>query len=113
MLISPPIKTGDVVVMKLITSEEIICKIVESSSNDYKISKPMTLTLANNPVAKEAGLLPMPWSFLIEEETVLTINKDKIIFLTRPRKEISNMYLQLTSNIVIPQESSLKNVTGR
>lgn len=108
MIITPPANVGDIVVLKLITSEELIAKVVELNQDIIKISKPVVLSLAGNPLSKESGLIPMPWSIAVDENVNLEIKRDKIIFIAKARKEIINMYLQITSNIVLPKEGLLK-----
>lgn len=108
MIITPPANAGDIIVLKLITSEELITKVVEINQDHIKISKPIVLSIAGNPLSKESGLVPMPWSITIDENVNLEIKRDKIIFIAKPRKEIINMYLQITSNIVLPKEGILK-----
>lgn len=102
MIITPPANAGDIVVLKLVTSEELITKLVELNHDTIKISKPVVLSLASDPHLKESGLIPMPWTIAVEENANLEIRRDKIIFIAKARKEIVNMYLQITSNIVLP-----------
>lgn len=100
MLISSSIKPGDVVTIKLVSSEEVIAKVVEINENMVKISKPVVLTLTGNPLT-ESGLIPLPWSFSVED-LPLEIGKDKIVFIARSRKDVVNMYMRITTNIIMP-----------
>lgn len=108
MIITPPANSGDIIVLKLITSEEIITKVVEINQDYIKISKPIVLSVADHPFSKENGLVPMPWSIIVDENVIFEIKRDKVIFIAKPRKEIINMYMQITSNIVLPKEGLLK-----
>lgn len=109
MLITSPLKPGDIVTIKFVSSEEVIAKIVEISDNAVKISKPIVLTLAGNPLM-EGGLVPLPWSFSVDD-IPLEIKKDKIVFMAKSRKEIVNMYMRITSNLIMPGiADSLKDV---
>lgn len=113
MIFNKNFNMGDIVVIKLISSEEIICKLLELTENYVKISKPITLNFTGNPISKEGGLIPLPWSLSIEENANIELKKDCIMFISKPRKEIQSMYLQITSNIVLPREGILKDVNDR
>lgn len=100
MLLTSPLKPGDVVTIKFVSSEEVIAKVVEINDNVIKISKPIVLTLAGNPLT-ESGLVPLPWSFSVDD-VPLEIRREKIIFMAKSRKEIVNMYMRITSNLIMP-----------
>lgn len=95
MLISKGIATGEVVTFKLVTSEELIGKLVEETDTQYVVDRPLTLVMS----AKGLGL--QPWLFTVDMEKAIRIPKDKVLVVASTLKEMSDNYLQGTSGIAL------------
>lgn len=93
MLIETPLKTGDVISMKLSSGEELITKLEEESQESYKISKPLMV------IAGQQGLGLAPFMFTVNPESSVKINKDNVICITSTEKEMASQYIQNTTGI--------------
>lgn len=79
-------KSGDVVVMKLSSGEEILGKFVAEDEQGVTVEKTMQIGMT------QKGLALGPLSMVIHPDTKLTFNKQHIILITEPIKEISEQY---------------------
>lgn len=93
MLIEKPLKTGDVVSMKLSSGEEIITKLEEELPEFYKISKPLMVA------ATQQGLGLAPYMFTIDIDSPIKINKNNVICINSTEKDMASQYIQNTTGI--------------
>jgi|TARA_B110000503_G_scaffold137242_1_gene221137 hypothetical protein len=98
MLTVPNYKSGDVVVIKLSTGEEIITKLVEPDITAYSISRPLVFTM--HPQTGQPVLIPWLMSLDPKDPKPIIINKSSVVGMTTPAKEITDHYLQSTTGIV-------------
>lgn len=95
MLINKGVAVGEVVTLKLVTSEELIGKLIEETATYYSVERPLTLVMS----AKGLGL--QPWLFTVNTDKAIKIPKDKVIIIEATLKEMSDNYLQGTSGIAL------------
>lgn len=95
MLIDKGITSGDVVSMKLITGEEIITKLVEETGTEFKVSKPLVLSVGQQGM----GMIPM--MFTVDPEQDLKILKNSVVVISNTDKQFANQYLQGTTGIAM------------
>ena len=93
-LIKKPSRPGDIITFKLETSEEVIAKLVEETDTVFKLERPMTLSYS----AQGVGLTP--WIITSEQDTVLTIEKRRVLAHTPTMKAASDQYIQGTTNTI-------------
>ena len=98
MLSVQPFKSGDVVVIKLVTGEEIITKLVEPDVTSYSISRPLVFTM--HPQTGQPALIPWLMSLNPKDPKPVVINKSAVVGMTTPAKEIADSYTQVTTGIV-------------
>ena len=95
MLIDKGISSGEVVSIKLVTGEEIIAKMIEETANEYKISKPLVLSVGQQGM----GMIPM--MFTVDQEKDLKISKSSVVLIASTEKQFANQYLQGTTGIAM------------
>lgn len=95
MLIDKGVGAGEVVSLKLISGEEILAKLVEETATEYKISKPLVLSVG------QQGLGMIPLMFTIDPEKDIKISKSSVIVICNTDKQFANQYLQATTGITI------------
>lgn len=95
MLIDKGITSGDVVSMKLITGEEIITKLIEETATEFKVSKPLVLSVGQQGM----GMIPM--MFTVDPEKDLKILKSSVVVISNTDKQFANQYLQGTTGIAM------------
>lgn len=95
MLIDKGASVGEVVTLKLVTSEELVGKLIEENDTHYVIERPLTLVVS----AKGLGL--QPWLFTVNDQKPVKIPKEKVIIVAATLKEMSDNYLSGTSGIAL------------
>jgi hypothetical protein len=95
MLINKGAAIGEVVTLKLVTSEELIGKLTEETDTHYGVERPLTLVMS----AKGLGL--QPWLFTVDTDKTIKIPKDKVLVIAGTLKEMSDNYLSGTSGIAL------------
>ena len=91
---------NDIIVMKLITGEEIITKVTADDGNVISIKSPLTLLLVGQQGGHGAVAMT-PFMLGINESDVLDINRSMIITARKPRQDAVNMYMQHTSGLTV------------
>ena len=95
MLITKGVAVGEVITLKLVTSEELVGKLVEETSEHYVIERPLTLVMS----AQGLGL--QPWLFTVDANKPAKINKDKVLVVASTLKEMADNYLSGTTGIAL------------
>lgn len=95
MLISKGVAVGEVVTLKLVTSEELIGKLAEEGNDYYLVERPLTLVMS----AKGLGL--QPWLFTVDAEKPAKISKDKVLVIAPTLKDMADNYIQGTTGIAL------------
>lgn len=95
MLIDKGVTAGEVVSLKLISGEEILAKLVEETATEYKVSKPLVLSVG------QQGLGMIPLMFTIDPEKDIKISKSSVIVISNTDKQFANQYLQGTTGLAI------------
>lgn len=114
MLVESNLKKGDVLAGKLITGEEIIARVDAVTDHTVRVKRPLTLNLVADPNTGQATVAPMPWSLGIADDAIITLGRDKFVFLTQARQEVVNSYTRATTGIDVAGMNSdvLKNLGG-
>jgi hypothetical protein len=102
MLIENKLKDGDIMAAKLITGEEIVAKVVKIDDHNVQITKPLMITLISGPGMSQPAVAPVPWILAVPDDAVLTLSRDRFLFLTRARNEIISSYTRATTGLEIP-----------
>jgi hypothetical protein len=95
MLIDKGASVGEVVTLKLVTSEELVGKMIEETDTHYVIERPLTLVVSGK------GLGLQPWLFTVNDQKPVKIPKEKVIIVAATLKEMSDNYLSGTSGIAL------------
>ena len=82
----------DVKVLKLITGEELISRMEESSDGFLILEKPMSLQQMGSNSAGHMGIGLVPWSVAGKTDKITLDNKHVMVIL-EPKKEMETNYL--------------------
>lgn len=91
--------TPYICILKTLSGEEFICKVIDETENCYTVSKP--LTVMNTP----QGPRFVPILMLADPDKHVTVPKPVIV--GTPATEIESQYESLTTGIALPQKSSI------
>jgi hypothetical protein len=93
MIIDKGVTVGEVVTLRLNTGEEIIGKLVEDSSTNVSISKPMVLSMG------QQGLGMMPFVFTVNPDKNIKISRASVMMIEATDKQFADQYIQSTTGI--------------
>lgn len=95
------LKSGDIVVMKLSSGEEVLGKFVSEDNQNITLEKAMQIGMTPK------GLALGPLSMVVHPDTKLTFNRNHVILITEPIKEVSEQYRFQTSGIQTASAGSI------
>ena len=90
----------EIKIVKLTTSEEIICFYVEETDTVIKVKKPMGI----GPSPEAGGLLIYPWcvcSVRPSDEEVFEINRNCVVMIHNAPVEVATTYRNKTSRLYV------------
>ncbi len=93
MLIEAPLKDGDTVTIKTFNGDELVARLFETKTNTYVVSKPLAI------MATAQGLGLGPYTFTVNPDTKIEINKHAVIFIAKTDSEMAKQYISSTSGI--------------
>ena len=93
MLINKGVSAGEVVTFKLTSGEEVVAKLVEETETQYKLSRPMVLSMT------QQGVGMMPYLFTVHPDTEVKLNKTTITMVEATDKSFADQFLQSTTGI--------------
>jgi hypothetical protein len=79
--------------MKLVNGDEVVCRIVEVTTENYVVSKPCTVV----PSAKGLGLIQS--LFTSDIDKTVEINKQHVVLHSPTVKDVESYYIQTTTGI--------------
>lgn len=98
MLIEKKPGVGDLIAIKLTTGEEIVGRIEtnpsDANANDITLKAPVGWMLT------QQGVMPAPVMVTADDKPTITFNGSLVLTKTKPRKEIADAYVQITTGIV-------------
>ena len=95
-MLKEPIKKDDVIALKLVSGEEVIAKVVTNDETMLTVNKPLTLIHTPKGIA-------MSQYILMQDMTVpVSIDKEKVIVMTKANTVASGQYTQTLSSIKKP-----------
>lgn len=88
----------EIVVLKLTSGEELVARVIADEMMRFVVMHPLSIVPGNNGV----GL--MPSIFTADEDKEVVINKNNITMTATPREEVRIKYIEMISNIVVPEK---------
>ena len=98
---------SNLVVAKLVCNTLIFGKLTEENIEDVYALNPSQKQLPNGQQVLELSFIP--FMFPISTNTVI-ISLDKVMLHVPAPKDLSMKYIEMTSNIVIPDEKTTHNI---
>tara|TARA_B100000214_G_C23467898_1_gene401332 strand:- start:145 stop:474 length:330 start_codon:yes stop_codon:yes gene_type:complete len=95
---------SEIKVLRLSTGEDVIAKVDQSSGENVELDKPFVIIPQQLGPGKPIQLMMSLYNAFGKSEKV-TLNKDKIVFITDPKDEILKSYEANTSKIITPKSS--------
>jgi hypothetical protein len=92
MLLEKPIKTNDIVSLKLISGEELIGSYQGEDDTHYSVDKPVCLV----PVEKGMSFAPF---MMTSQAKRFKVNRNTVVALSPTAEELAKNYTQQTTDI--------------
>ena len=93
MIIETPYKAQDTITIKTTAGEELVARFVEEDSKVVTVQKPMTI------MATGQGIGLGPFTFTINPEANIQINKSAILVIHKTDAEMAKQYVSSTTGI--------------
>lgn len=88
-------KFGDIISLKLSTSEEVIARYEEETAETILLNKPMSFMMGPNGV----GLVP--FFFSAPKDFKVTVSKTNVICSITPDENVAKQYQRQTSSVIV------------
>ena len=95
---------NDILSLKMQSGEEIICKFISQTADEYLIERPLALVMT------QKGLGFAHWVQTSEEKAHMTISKDKVFTVVPTVKEAKDQHITATTGIAPAGKPSLVTV---
>ena len=99
----------EVKILRLSTGEDVIAKVGENDQG-YSLKNPFVIIPQQSAPGQPIQLMMSLYNAYGKKDTV-TLDKDKIVFMTDPKEEILKSYEQNTSRILTPKTSLITETT--
>jgi hypothetical protein len=93
MIIEAPYKTNDTVTFKTAGGDEVVARFVEENDKSITVTKPMAL------MATQQGIGLGPWTFTVDPQSKIKINKNTIVFVHKTEDSMAKQYISSTSGL--------------
>lgn len=93
MIIETPYKANDTVTIKTTAGEELLARFVTEDDKTITIEKPMAVMVT------QQGLGLGPFTFTVNPNSKLRLNKNTIVFVHKTDSEMAKQYVSNTSGI--------------
>ena len=94
MLVEKNVLAGQVVVLKLITGEEIIARAVEELPGAIKIRNPLSMVMMPGDDKNQGMVAFAPWVLGAEDDFSFDLSLDKVLVATKARADAAGQYSQ-------------------
>ncbi len=102
MLIRRAVKRDDIAVIKTVSGEEVIGRVVEASeSSGISLRKPLTMQLVMGPNS-QGGVAMVPFMLGADDIESVQFAKEHVVAVSKARPDAASSYIQQTSGITIP-----------
>ena len=93
MLIDKGVAVGEVITIKLTSGEEIVAKLVEETSEYYKLAKPMVIGMSPK------GPALMPYLFTVHPDKEVKLLKAPVTLAEATDKSFADQFIEQTTGI--------------
>jgi hypothetical protein len=93
MIIETPYKATDTVTIKTTGGEEVVSRFVEEDDKSITVEKPMAI------MATQQGIGLGPFSFTINPDARVKINKSAVLVVHKTDAEMAKQYVSSTTGI--------------
>ncbi len=102
MIVNKTFEVGDIVSFKISSGEELVGKIVSTTSTDYILNRPLALGMGPK------GPVFTPYMVTVDfKNDDLVLSKNHVVALTKTVEQVKSAYTQSVSGIAMPEKPGL------
>jgi hypothetical protein len=90
-----------VLVLKIVTGEEVVAQIESEDEDTYKLKRPAYIQFVPSRSNPEQPMLALAPYAVYVEDYILTIPKKSVIWTAKPVKELYNQYNNIFGNGIV------------
>jgi hypothetical protein len=95
MIIETPYKQNDTITIRTVAGDEVVARFVEEDTNSVTVTKPLAVMVS------QQGLGLGPWTFTVDPQQKITINKSTLVFVHKTEAEMAKQYVSSTSGLAM------------
>ena len=95
MIIETPYKQNDTITIRTVAGDEVVARFVEEDNNSVTVTKPLAVMVS------QQGLGLGPWTFTVDPQTQISINKNTLVFVHKTEAEMAKQYVSSTSGLAM------------
>jgi hypothetical protein len=90
---------SEIKIVRLYTGEDVLCKLKRTGEGFIQLEDPVVIV-----PTQQNSVQFVPWSPFTEEDEVITVAEDKVVFVATPRSDFTNQHKQMFGGIVAPDQ---------
>ena len=95
-----------------VSGEDFVGRVFYDSEDDvYSIERPIVINVGFNPDTGRFSISPMPIRPYLRQIEELSLEGDHVMWVLPVTEQLEQLWLQTTSNIILPDASHLLNLT--
>lgn len=95
MIIETPYKQNDTITLRTVAGDEVVARFVEEDANNVTVTKPLAVMVS------QQGLGLGPWTFTVDPQAQIPINKNTLIFVHKSEPEMAKQYVSSTTGLTL------------
>lgn len=95
MIIETPYKQNDTITIRTVAGDEVVARFVEEDASTITVTKPLAVMVS------QQGLGLGPWTFTVDPQHKIAINKSTLVFVHKTESEMAKQYVSSTSGLTM------------
>jgi hypothetical protein len=101
---------GTVKIIKFVSSQEVIARVIEESSTEIIVESPLTIQpLRSGETSMAIGLMPFTWAG--DNKDTVALNRAHVLCVMNPEDELKTQYLAALAGLTIPNGAATPKLT--
>lgn len=94
---------ANVKIMKLVSSEEVICDLVKEEDGAYIVKNPFCIAPALSPTAGKVSVFPWSVATAVESDREYSIGKQFVMLFADAPESLAASFIEQTTGLSVPK----------